>query len=701
MRKRKNFVNKVLWQGKKPYRRIGKRITALFFALALLFSSVSVGVLVPDWEVKAIAGVDDMTMLVEYLKIVSVLAGASAGTSNADMLTTAGEAGITSWSDAKGYVHDSMSGNSTFSSFMESLNINTQKIQEMEICVASAFFMGGYVVKKEFMNKIFDTNSDVLVGNPDRADWDYDPVRDGWDKDKYDNLTEEQKERIFFEDQASKVYEEMSKLSNAVPDPDYDFNDDDDDNSVREKLKDKFNDKGEPIDPEGNPYVLDDAVISGAFGTAVYKLLYNMAKRTNQTEARSHLTYADPEEETDVFQYRLDDWEKERRVMYMESAKLLPSSPTVQGIALEFYFSSSPGDDVKYSPYSGSKYYPCFFYKDDKPYLGLASDTAGYPFSYTFRYGYVQNDVYGGGNFFSFPDSVKKTSLNDLKWKKLWSDFNTAEFDYLLKNRQKVDGYVKVCDAPYLIDCGTEENFETFSSLIQSGDYTLEELLECMQDGWKSLPKKSWQSVDDEGETAKKVINSDKGKKYKKTGTKKSKKDDGSTSSEKNQEGANFSSVVAGMQQGEDSLTSPKTSIDELLGGQTTLPGSYPISNPSTGIGGSSGSGTGNPDPPSPTPTPLPEPGAVPSVPGTDDLQWYERFPFCIPWDIYDGVSALKAETKVPKWRIPFEIKRLGIKEGVTIDLSEYEGLRTICNWFLRVLFALGLVMISRPIIKG
>ena len=152
---------------------------------------------------------------------------------------------------------------------------------------------------------------------------------------------------------------------------------------------------------------------------------------------------------------------------------------------------------------------------------------------------------------------------------------------------------------------------------------------------------------------------------------------------------------------GEDSFTAPKTPIDDLLGNQTDLPESYPIENPSTGIGGSSGggSGTDDPDPPSPTPTPLP---GTAQIPGTDsDIQWYERFPFCIPWDVYRGVSALKAKTKVPKFEIPFKIERLGVDETITVDFSEYDDLAAICRWFFRLSFVVGLAMLSRAIIKG
>lgn len=713
MRKVKNLVKRVMRKVKKLFQRVIKRLIALLFVTALLLSLVGIS-LYQSEEIpaKAIAGIDDVTywIAVEYLKIVTALAGASAGASNSEMLTSADKEGITSWSDARGYVHDSMSGNSSFSQFMESLNVNAQEVYEMELCVASAFFMGGYIFSKKFMNEIFGSNTDVITHDPNRDNWDYDPARDGWDKDKYDQLTEEEKWQVF----GTQLWEDLrdwcenTPIWMAPPDPDYDFDDDDDDEEIREKLKEKFNDKGELVDQEGNPYVLDDSVISGAFGTPLYNFIYGMVKRTNQTEARAHLTYADPEEDTDTFHYSFQDWQKERDIIYMESANLNPSSTTFQYLDISFDDTFFGSYNPNLALYSDSRIYPCLYWDDDGvPWLGMTTDKGLWRCDYAIKIytKYISSNTWNYLNILPLNgNTIQETSFRNLNWVGLGS-LNFTEFDYLLKNRQTVDGYVKVCDAPYLINCGTKENFEMFSSLLQSGDYTLDQLLEYMEDGWKSLPRKSWQSIDDGGETAKKVIQSEKGKKYKQKGTKTSKNEDGTITTEKEQEGVGFSSLVSGMQSssstGEDSLVS-YTPIDDLLGEQTTLPQPYPIPNPGT----FPGSGTTTPGPSSPTPTPgpsaSPEPGVLPVIPGTDsDIQWYERFPFCIPWDLYNGISTLNAETKVPKFDIPFKIERLGIDETISVDFSKFEPLAAICRWFIRLSFMVGLALLSRYIIKG
>ena len=47
------------------------------------------------------------------------------------------------------------------------------------------------------------------------------------------------------------------------------------------------------------------------------------------------------------------------------------------------------------------------------------------------------------------------------------------------------------------------------------------------------------------------------------------------------------------------------------------------------------------------------------------------------------------------------EIFGYKVDEKVIIDLSKYESLAIICRWFFRIMFILGLVMITRYLIKG
>ena len=150
-----------------------------------------------------------------------------------------------------------------------------------------------------------------------------------------------------------------------------------------------------------------------------------------------------------------------------------------------------------------------------------------------------------------------------------------------------------------------------------------------------------------------------------------------------------------------------------------TKPGTEPGKNPDTGSNPGTGS---NPD----TGT-NPGTGSNPgtgTAPGTDsdkdkkdekleDInpddtktpQLLKKFPFCVPWDIVDLVSSVSAEKKAPKWELPFKMgnKIFGymVDEKVIIDMSKYETLAEICRWFFRIMFILGLVLVTRYIIKG
>lgn len=70
-----------------------------------------------------------------------------------------------------------------------------------------------------------------------------------------------------------------------------------------------------------------------------------------------------------------------------------------------------------------------------------------------------------------------------------------------------------------------------------------------------------------------------------------------------------------------------------------------------------------------------------------------------------DLVTSVSAEKKAPRWELPFkmgnEIFGYKVDEKIVIDFSKYESLAVICRWFFRIMFILGLVMITRYLIKG
>lgn len=112
-----------------------------------------------------------------------------------------------------------------------------------------------------------------------------------------------------------------------------------------------------------------------------------------------------------------------------------------------------------------------------------------------------------------------------------------------------------------------------------------------------------------------------------------------------------------------------------------------------------------DPDPspstsPKPTtqPTPSPDEGIDSSQPVVDLSKF---FPFCIPFDLIHLVQALDAEPVAPKWTLKLEPPQFPVEWEVVIDLSEFESLAKIFRTGETLLFVVGLILITRGIIKG
>lgn len=106
-----------------------------------------------------------------------------------------------------------------------------------------------------------------------------------------------------------------------------------------------------------------------------------------------------------------------------------------------------------------------------------------------------------------------------------------------------------------------------------------------------------------------------------------------------------------------------------------------------------------NPDPdPSASPTPLPGGGLSYTQPVVDLSKF---FPFCIPFDLIHLVQALDAEPVAPKWTLKLEPPQFPVEWEVTLDLSQFESLAKIFRTGENLLFVVGLILITRGIIKG
>ena len=80
-------------------------------------------------------------------------------------------------------------------------------------------------------------------------------------------------------------------------------------------------------------------------------------------------------------------------------------------------------------------------------------------------------------------------------------------------------------------------------------------------------------------------------------------------------------------------------------------------------------------------------------------------FPFCIPWDFYNGIKLFSAEPEAPRFEVPFEIPAYksfpGLKKMIVIDFSQYSSAFAIVRWTMFAIFMFGLCFLTFKIVKG
>ena len=116
-----------------------------------------------------------------------------------------------------------------------------------------------------------------------------------------------------------------------------------------------------------------------------------------------------------------------------------------------------------------------------------------------------------------------------------------------------------------------------------------------------------------------------------------------------------------------------------------------------------------SPDPnPSPSPDPSPEPD--PDAPATDEeaakytANLTTIFPFCIPFDLIRAFKVLSVDGEAPVYKIPGQIKYGGyidINESWDIDMSDFDMVVQIMRIIETLSFIVGLIMITRNLIRG
>lgn len=76
------------------------------------------------------------------------------------------------------------------------------------------------------------------------------------------------------------------------------------------------------------------------------------------------------------------------------------------------------------------------------------------------------------------------------------------------------------------------------------------------------------------------------------------------------------------------------------------------------------------------------------------------KFPFSLPFDIYNIFNIFSAEPQAPKFTIPFDFTSIGGDVyNINIDLSDYEWIANIIRWILYAIFIAGLVLLTNKLI--
>lgn len=104
-----------------------------------------------------------------------------------------------------------------------------------------------------------------------------------------------------------------------------------------------------------------------------------------------------------------------------------------------------------------------------------------------------------------------------------------------------------------------------------------------------------------------------------------------------------------------------------------------------------------------PEPSPDPDPDSPPSA--QEAVKKYRRdltmiFPFCIPFDLIRFFRAMNAEPVAPCFHIPFVVEPLDINMDVELDMSFLEPAMEVFRLGELGLFIIGLILVTRKVIK-
>lgn len=441
--------------------------------------------------------------------------------------------------------------------------------------------------------------------------------------------------------------------------------------------------------------------VANILDNSLFKLLYTIY-RVNVFEGYNDTLMGNGGQTSEdaVCDYSVDYWKAHRNIL------------TINGTNFKYGYTLFFGLDF---PTDVSKMFPLTFEIDNVPQIGVAmtQELKNLPYGMGFTYANSSSgskstnytNIARGGyapiispSLMNHVVSFGNISLDDSALKEYYDTYNRRRLLYSNTDAHVWDENV--------IDVENLENFLTFNERVLGGQYTLEELLELMRNGWVANPGKDKAAVVEGGHVAKDVIDRSKDK-Y---------KDDDKVVTPRSLDRAMPKNPAKDDVWGNDVATSDETWEQALERAGEKAKEGEEESRKAIANGELAGfdSKTGELDRAQlgEDISKLPNPDSKkPYVPGLDlpdssaggdkKGQWYQRFPFCIPWDVYHFISVFNGQKKAPKWDIPFKIKRLNISEKITFDFADYEEVVKVIRVFLLLFYSSGLVIITRNIIKG
>lgn len=513
----------------------------------------------------------------------------------------------------------------------------------------------------------------------------------------------------------------------------------DDENRPAPVLKDLFDEEEQSLAPN---------VIAGIFATKFFRIVYETLVELNGSEQEKELEGAS-EQGCD---YTLAYYSQNYNTPIFRTNGYAQQKVDSTGLEYSYdYILNVTNIREDLDPDFHKQIFPLTFVLDGVPRFGFASelDLSGLQGNFKCQNKQVPNGPTGGSEgyyylihgqhaplFAPWMNAYGSGSSNDFvkKFPSLFPGKTLEEFYNDFKLREiKANNFYDI-----LIDVGTLENFEQFCDLVKTGKYTLAELLNLMERGWITQikdKKKQWEGIKNQGKTAKETLDDpEKGKKYK-TATGKVSLDslkDGTEKQTQIKHGQPLYEFLGDPTSGTElepgsapgsnpgTGTNPETTTNPIIGpGFAGVPDTWwghnynPVNDPNASTNPGTNPGT--------DPGTKPEPGdngeggdknnpdgKKPFTPGfsgdsddPDNVQWYERFPFSIPWDVMRIISFFSADKEAPVFEVPAQFNFVGVKETIKIDLTQFEGCIKVIRVFVILSYVSGLVLVTRKMIKG